>query len=321
MTFIKKQFLPLGLIVAAIIGITLPAPGIWMSQMPTALVAVTIIFLISGLVLKTDDIKVALGAWTATLWGCSSILLVTPAIGVCLAMWIPMDGSLKLGLALFCCMPTTLSSGVVLTTQARGNVAMALLLTVMTNIGGVFVVPFVIVIAIGNMTGDSQIELSATNLLFKLCLVVLVPLMVGKALRSRCSGWVDSRRGTLSMISNLALILIPWMEFSYSGKRLMGLDAIDLLLLVVASQAIHGIYLLLNSGVSRVLPIDTATRKAVILMGSQKTLPVALAVLAFLPVAAEVRALAAISCIVFHLGQIIVDAFIATHWANAAGDP
>ena len=67
MTFIKKQFLPLGLIVAAIIGITLPAPGIWMSQMPTALVAVTIIFLISGLVLKTDDIKVALGAWTATL--------------------------------------------------------------------------------------------------------------------------------------------------------------------------------------------------------------------------------------------------------------
>ncbi|MDP7395339.1 MAG: bile acid:sodium symporter, partial [Lentisphaeria bacterium] len=180
MTFIKKQFLPLGLIVAAIIGITLPAPGIWMSQMPTALVAVTIIFLISGLVLKTDDIKVALGAWTATLWGCSSILLVTPAIGVCLAMWIPMDGSLKLGLALFCCMPTTLSSGVVLTTQARGNVAMALLLTVMTNIGGVFVVPFVIVIAIGNMTGDSQIELSATNLLFKLCLVVLVPLMVGK---------------------------------------------------------------------------------------------------------------------------------------------
>ena len=54
-------------------------------------------------------------------------------------------------------------------------------------------------------------------------------------------------------------------------------------------------------------------------MASQKTLPVAMTVLAFLPesaVSPEQKGLIAIPCIVFHLGQIFADAVIATRWGT-----
>jgi sodium/bile acid cotransporter 7 len=54
-------------------------------------------------------------------------------------------------------------------------------------------------------------------------------------------------------------------------------------------------------------------------MTSQKTLPVALTVLALIPdsaLSSEVKGLIAIPCITSHLGQIFVDAVIATKWSR-----
>lgn len=316
MQFLRKQFLPIGLLSAAFVGITLPAPGIAMSRLPTHVVAIVFIFLISGLMLRTDEIKAAIRAWHAALWGCTSILVVTPAVGVAITLCLPLDPELKLGLALFCCMPTTLSSGIALTTTARGNVALALLLTVLTNLGGVFVVPFTVMAAVDVMQqGSGRIELSATALLGKLCLVVLIPLVIGKSLRNTCGRWVDSYHSALATASNAALVLISWMQFSLSSTRLRDLAIVDLLILVVVSLVIHLCFLLLNTGVVRWLPTDEAARRAVILLASQKTLTVALTVVTFLPMPAASKGLAVISCILFHLGQIIVDAFIASHWS------
>mgnify|MGYP001291272657 CR=1 FL=1 len=66
------------------------------------------------------------------------------------------------------------------------------------------------------------------------------------------------------------------------------------------------------------LGLELAQRKAVVLMASQKTLPVALTVLALIPdsaVPADVKGLIAIPCITSHLGQIFIDAVIATKWS------
>jgi hypothetical protein len=60
----------------------------------------------------------ALSAWGATLYGFVAVLALTPLAGYA-ALALPLaPRELALGLAVFCCMPTTLSSGVSLT-QAR----------------------------------------------------------------------------------------------------------------------------------------------------------------------------------------------------------
>ena len=120
--FLKRQFLPTGLLIVAFIGVVSPEAGLYMAALPTQYVAVSVIFACSGLMLRTDEITAAFTAWPATLWGVLSTLLITPALGAVLAFQAPLGAAFQLGLALFCCMPTTLSSGIALTRQARGNI-------------------------------------------------------------------------------------------------------------------------------------------------------------------------------------------------------
>ena len=314
--FLQRQFLPVGLLAVAVVGFFFPRPGLYMAELPTQYVAVSIIFLLSGLMLKTDEIHAALAAWKAMSWGCVSILFATPFLGAAIAFQFPMDPAFQFGLALFCCMPTTLTSGVALTAQARGNVALALLLTVVTNIAGIFTVPFVLAHLLSSL---GQVELSAGDLFAKLCLSILLPLGIGKYLRRFAIDWINAQRSRLTLASNAALISIPWMKFSESSGPLAEVEPVSLLILVVSGLAIHALYLLLNGGACVLLQLEAAAHRAVVLMASQKTLPVAMTVLAFLPdsaVSPEQKGLIAIPCIVFHLGQISADAVIATRWGN-----
>lgn len=316
--FLRRQMLPVGLIAVALIGLLWPSPGRMMAELPTQYVAVSIIFLCSGLLLRTDEIRAALSAWPATLWGILAILFLTPVLGAAVALMAPLDDSFRLGLALFCCMPTTLSSGIALTQQARGNTALALLLTVTTNLLGVFTIPFVLAIVLGAV---GAVDLSAQGLLVKLCLTILVPLMAGRLLRLRLGDWADARRSSITVVSNLALISVPWMKFSQSSDRLAAVAAGELLILIAAGLVIHVLYLILNGTATRLFGFALPLRKAVILMASQKTLPVALTVLALIPdeaLSPQTKGLVAIPCITSHLGQIFVDAFLATRWAKDA---
>lgn len=313
--FLRRQMLPVGLLVVAVVGVLWPEPGRAVARLPTQYVAVWIIFVCAGLLLRTEEIRAAVTAWRASTWGILSILFVTPAAGAAVAFRAPLDPAFQLGLALFVCMPTTLSSGVALTNQARGNGALALLLTVATNLLGIFTIPFVLAVVLGAI---GQVALSAGALLVELCVAILLPLLVGHGLRRSTAAWVDAHRAGITALSNLALICIPWMKFSESSERLAAIAPQSLLALVAVGLAIHGLYLALNDGVSRFLRLPLAARKAVVLMASQKTLPVALTVLALIPdtaLPADVRGLVAIPCITSHLGQIFVDAIIATRWA------
>ena len=314
-SFLQRQLLPLGLLSVAIIGVLWPQPGRLVASSPLPqYIAVSIIFICSGLVLRTEEIYAALSAWRASAFGAVSILFVTPLIGVFLALRVPVDPPLQLGLALFCCMPTTLSSGIALTTQARGNVAVALFLTVLTNTIGIFTVPFVLALLL-SVVGD--VELSASSLLVKLCLTMLLPLAVGRYVSRYVRAWVDANRGSVTMLSNLALISIPWMKFSQSSGALAAIALPSLGILIASGLFIHVLYLLLNDGASRLLRLPLEARKAVVLSASQKTLPVALTVLTLIPeqvLSTEVKGLVVIPCITFHFGQIILDALLATRW-------
>lgn len=89
-------------------------------------------------------------------------------------------------------------------------------------------------------------------------------------------------------------------------------------LLILAGIAIHVVYLAMNFACCKLLRLNEADYKAVLIMASQKTLPIALSVISFLP--AEkfgAQGLLSIPCIVGHLSQLFMDAFITSKWAAA----
>lgn len=69
----------------------------------------------TGLNLKRGEAADAITAWGAILYGLVTVLLITPLAGL-LTLQLPLHPKeLALGLTVFCCMPTTLSSAVSLT--------------------------------------------------------------------------------------------------------------------------------------------------------------------------------------------------------------
>ena len=70
-------------------------------------------------------------------------------------------------------------------------------------------------------------ELDSVELLAKLCLTLLAPLIIGKLLRSheRVAGWVKDRKTELGLLSNGALITIVWIKISVSADKLYVIDA------------------------------------------------------------------------------------------------
>ncbi|KAI3898869.1 hypothetical protein MKW92_009992, partial [Papaver armeniacum] len=66
-----------------------------------------------------------------------SILLLTPFFSKVILQLQLVPQEFVTGLAVFSCMPTTLSSGVALTQLAGGNTALALAITVISNLIGI----------------------------------------------------------------------------------------------------------------------------------------------------------------------------------------
>lgn len=322
-----KHFLVLGLLLAIVVGTAAPALGSSVAswQICGALgcvggvqtIYVVCIFVISGLTLKTDEVKKALRAWPDGLYGVIAILFITPLLALLPGQLSFLPPEFQVGFLLFCSMPTTINAGVALVTAGKGNVAMALLLTLASNLIGVVTVPFYL----GLLLGVSGIKIDPGPLLLKLLLMIMLPLAVGKVIRDlspRVQAKTKAHKMLLSNTSSLLLCFIPWMALSTSSTSLRELSWQNVLGLLGCGLLIHAIYLVFNYFVAHcVLGTELSSKKALVIMGSQKTLPMAMTVLAFFPPSLGTPGLIALPCIVSHLIQIFVDAFIMAKWADA----
>lgn len=319
-----KHFLPMGLVSALILGLAWPWPGKEISSWKIGdfrivqTIDVIIIFFVSGMGMKTGDITAALTAYTSLAYGLVAILGITPLFGF-LMVEIPFSPTeFSTGLALFCCVPTTLTSGVTLVTQAKGNTALALILTVGSNLLGVLTTPFMLTAVLG----EADISLDATKLLLKLVITIFIPLCIGKAFRENFSPVVDftaRNKVSLSILNNGCLIMVVWQTISRSQSTIVEQSAGRLFSMIIAGIMLHCVYLALNGAATQVLRLPWNERKAVWLLTSQKTLPVAITVLSYLPEEdVGEHGLIAIPCIIGHLSQLFMDAYICSKWGEMA---
>ncbi|GAV60248.1 LOW QUALITY PROTEIN: DUF4137 domain-containing protein [Cephalotus follicularis] len=228
------------------------------------------------------------------------------------------------GLAIFSCMPTTLSSGVALTQLAGGNSALALAITVISNLLGILIVPF----SVSKFIADGVGVFVPTKQLFRnLVLTLLIPLMLGKVLRESFKGFaefVDQNRKHFSKISAILLSLVPWIQVSRSRSLLLTVKPMVFLVAIGMGTLLHLILLTFNalaiqslsavSGGDKSVFAKKENADAVLLVASQKTLPVMVAVVEQLGGAFGGSGLLVLPCVAAHLNQIIIDSFLVNFW-------
>lgn len=314
----------------------------------------SIIFFIFGITLDTSELKAAIRGWKVLLLGIVSILVITSLTGF---IFLNMDFRPKefgYGLAIFACSPTSLSSGVTVVIQGYGNHALALLMTVTTNILGIFIMPIFVKILLSSSVKDIQVD--AVDLLVKLGVSIIIPLAVGKGLRDfwkPALHFAKKYKLPLYLFNNFQIIMIVWQTLSHSRHELLRQEPYDILFAIMGAIGQHFFFLVLNMLIAWIVPffglkMKDAERKAFVIMASQKSLPTAAVIISYLPSggggggaphgrrllssAADPGhegqdeatgsgglgdlGLVAIPCIVFYVMQLLIDAFIAQGWAS-----
>ncbi|XP_021757409.1 probable sodium/metabolite cotransporter BASS4, chloroplastic [Chenopodium quinoa] len=318
--FASNNFLPLALIGGVILGLANPALGCAADRYYLSKVSTFCIFIISGLTLRSQEIGAATKAWPVGLFGLASILLLTPAFARIILQLNFQPPEFVTGLALFACMPTTLSSGVSLTQLAGGNFALALAMTVISNLLGILVVPFTITKYVAAGVG---ISIPTNQLLRSLVITLLIPLILGKIVRELFKGvaeFADNNRKLLSNMNALFLGFVPWIQVSKSRSLLLMVNPTSFLLAIGLGALLHIILLAFNALALKILSSVSGGSKSVfyskqnaialLMVASQKTLPVMVAVVDQLGGAMGAPGLLILPCVAAHLNQIILDSFL-----------
>ncbi|KAG8390770.1 hypothetical protein BUALT_Bualt01G0118000 [Buddleja alternifolia] len=328
--FAADNFLPLALVSGVMLGLANPSLGLLADTYYLSKFSTFGIFIISGLTLRSDEIGAAAEAWPVGLFGLASILFFTPLFSKIILLLKLQPQEFVTGLAIFSCLPTTLSSGVALTRLAGGNSALALAMTVISNLLGILIIPFSISKFIGAGVG---VSVPTERLLRSLVLTLLVPLILGKVAREFSKGvadFADGNRKLLAVTSAIFLSFVPWIQVSRSRSLLLMVKPAIFLAAVVMGAVLHAVLLAFNALAIQTLSsvsrggkspfVKKENASALLLVASQKTLPVMVAVVEQLGGALGESALLVLPCVAAHLNQIIIDSFLVSLWKQKVDD-
>ncbi|ETO07782.1 hypothetical protein RFI_29608 [Reticulomyxa filosa] len=199
-----NHLLLIGLVLVVILGATVPSighkGGPLKPEITTSWLCVIVIFFNSGLNVKTQELAHAALYWRLNIFVHFFVFVWYPAIGFALVSILKATTTISVamlnGLLVTTCLPTTISSAVVLTMNCGGNEAAAIINTALTNVivlkkkkrgietktkknVGIMVTPGLVLLLLG---GGSGIDIK--EVLFLLMMRVLIPFVIGQLVRS-----------------------------------------------------------------------------------------------------------------------------------------
>jgi len=263
---------------------------------------VVIIFLINGYQTNLNELPKNRTFFYALITGGLLSLIVSPLIGLGVSMALALPAGIALGIIVTATVPPTLSTCIVMTQLSGGNPLWALMMTVSLNIVGVFTIPFMLGFVVAE---GSNMTIEPASLLLSLILMVLLPFLAGIAAKGIVT--INPQQPLLGYLPSSCIILTVWMALSDSSVLFHNLQAIVLLKIAAATLLLHFGLMLLSHVLSQLLNLEPPARLAMLFTLSQKTLPVAISVLAALDIPIGE---AVLTCVLFHFLMLLVDSLL-----------
>lgn len=314
------MLLPVSLVLTIVLAASFPQPGRFLESLSLGgwqlrHAAILIVFLLSGLRLAWSDLGLSRGCLVFLCCGVAINLGLGPLLAVGIVESFSLPEGMRLGMLVVGCVPTTLSSGVVIVRNAGGNVAWALLLTVLLTAGGTLLMPFLLALCLGAAT---ELEMDLAKLLLMLATLVLAPLFSGMLWRHYRG---EPRLPLKDHLPSFCVIIIVWLTVSVEAERVRsmggGLTPASLLLQGSAALGFHALLLAAAWGTSRLLRWDWRTAIALQVIASQKTLPLAVTALVALSASGVPDAVigaATIYCVLSNMLIIVGDSIYAQRY-------
>jgi sodium/bile acid cotransporter 7 len=279
--------------------------GQWFGARRGPQAVVVLVFLLSGILIDVRQIKSGLRDVTATLTALAVMFVLAPLLAALLG-GLPLKTGICIGLFLVAVMPTTLSSGVVMTAAAGGNMAHALFVTILANGMAVVTIPISLALLLPLIGGQAEVAIDTGRIVLTLVSFVLVPLTGGLLLKQWAGDWPTRRTPALRILNQCLILAVVWMGFSQSRSAIIaGGSAVGLIVLLAV--VFHGLLVAAGVALSAWFGVGRGRRESVIFMGAQKTLPLSIMLqVALFPGYAD----ALVFCVVHHVVHLMMDSWL-----------
>nr|WP_319802596.1 bile acid:sodium symporter family protein [Marinobacter nitratireducens] len=270
----KFTLLLLGAIVLASI---VPVTGTAADILATAgTVAVALLFFFHGAALSREQIVAGATHWRlhiliTTLTFVFFPLAVMPInelSGIAPA-WMPAD--LGLGFLYLGVLPSAVSSSIAYTAMARGNVPAAICSAAASNVFGMMLTPFLLLLLVSTAGAG---EFSVVEALKDIVLQLLLPFAVGHALRPWLGGFLGRNEGLMARYDQCVIWLIVYSAFSHSVESGLweNLPVQAIVFAIALCLGLLGLFMWVARLLVRYFGFDLKDEAAVVFCGSKKSL-------------------------------------------------
>jgi len=275
-------------------------------------IVIILIFFFSGLILNAGQIRSGIMDIRGLLSGLALIFFASPLVAAGFGL-APLGMEIKIGIFLVAVMPSTLSSGVVMTGMAGGNMAHAMAITILANSLSVLTIPISLSLLLNLIDGDTVVDFEKTRIMIKIFWCVLIPLLSGLLIKYLYKS-ITERFGRGVQLLNQVLVLgIVWMALSQSRPAILSSGKMAGIIILVV-LLFHGALLSLSFLLSKTLSLGPGRRESVILMGGQKTLPLSVILqVALFPHCG----LSLVVCVMHHIIHLIMDGYVVVKLKKA----
>ncbi len=281
----------------------------WLNGTDAALI---LVFFLSGLVLDSAKLREGALDIKGTVLALLLIFIAAPLIGMAVGLMQGTTG-IMIGIFIVAAMPTTISSGVVMTEAAGGNQAHALMITVIANTISIAAVPFALALVLWSADLGREVTIDRIAVMKKIGFLVLAPLFAGSMIQRFSNGFFSQAEKQISIANQVIVLGIVWMAFSQTRETVLSnLDSI--VPAMIAVIMFHMLLLGTAFGCVKILKIPKGKRESVIFMGSQKTLPLSIIMqMSLFPD----FGLALVVCVLHHATHLAIDAWLVERMKKA----
>lgn len=319
MSVLRKHWFLVGLITLLPLAVLLGMadPPAWLitvtGGLPTSWCTAAILFLMS-VTLDTGRLVESLKRpWPVMTAICVNQFVLPLA---CLPL-LPLQQSadLRVGLLIAASVPCTMAAASVWTRRAGGNDAVSLLVTLTTN--GLCFVMTPLWLAVGQQwfgTVSADGSLQAADMVVRLVTAALIPAAVGQLLRRHAglAATVDANRKRCSNTAQAIILTLVFVSAFKGGLRFQadgmasGLRHTEFAIVWGSCIGLHLWAMLAAWLLSGGLRLDEADRRACVIAGSQKTLPIGILVSQ-----ATGLPFSLLPMLMFHTSQLFIDTWVA----------
>jgi sodium/bile acid cotransporter 7 len=281
---------------------------LWTDYLPARATVALVLFL-TGWSLESRSFLRSLARPGPALWAVVLSYGIVPSLAWSTG-WLLPDADLRIGLLIIASVPCTVASALLWTRLAGGNEATTLTVVLLST-----ATSWLATSAWLCWGSGTQVKMDINGMMYNLLLFLVIPICLGQLSRSvQPLGRAGTRhKSLLGVLSRLLILAMVFKATVGACEGLKGsslpLPIGSLLATAVLCISIHLVVLTTGLWSSRWLGFARPSQIAVAFACSQKTLPVSL----YLYQAYYVQSFppAVVSITLYHVGQLVVDTFIA----------